>query len=136
MAELEYVHICDYAFTGEGNKACIIGLFDAINAPVFPYTHPIMYVTSKFQGAAHEVVRARVELARPNGEALAQMDPEFVMGPEGGTNVHIQLVGITFPEPGRYAVKISVGGRNLATHSLRVNRAHSHGQSLAPLRAH
>ena len=135
MAEVEYLHICDYAFAGEGGKACIIGVFEAISAPAFPCTHPMMYVAAKFQGTAHEVVRARLEISRPNGEPLVRMEPELVMSAEGTGNLNVQMVGIAFPEPGRYTVRILSDGRTLVSQPLRLTRLQPPaGQP--PLRAH
>ena len=50
MAEVEFMHLCDYAFQAEGGKACIIGIFDGIGAHVFPATHMLMTIAVKFQG--------------------------------------------------------------------------------------
>ncbi len=135
MAQVEYLHLCDYAFAGEGGKACIIGVFEAISASVFPCTHPMMYVAAKFQGTPHEVVRARLEISRPNGEVLVQMEPELVMSADGTGNLHVQMVGIAFPEPGRYSVKILSGGRTLVSQSLHLTRLQSQGAQPPP-RAH
>ncbi len=44
MVEVDYMHICDYAFPAQGGKACIIGIFDRIHATSFPTVHPQMSV--------------------------------------------------------------------------------------------
>ena len=131
MAEIGYVHICDYAFAGNGGKACIIGIFERILVANFPSTHPLMYVTFKLQGAPNEVFRgSRVEMGRPNGDVLAAIDlPEILAGANGGANLHLAFNNVVFQDQGRYTVKILLAGRTLSTTSLQVGRIQ---QSVTP----
>jgi hypothetical protein len=123
MAEVEYLHVCDSAFMAEGGKHCIIGIFDVISAMSFPATHPTLTIAVRLRGQAHEVVPLRIELGRPNGEALGPPVQATVTVDEGGSAfINMNVVGTQFPEPGRYTVKISSGTRTLASHSLRLQK--------------
>jgi len=118
MATVEYLHVCDSAFMAEGGKHCIIGIFDAINAPAFPVTHPSMTVAMRVRGQAHETLSLRVELSRPNGEVLATIPMDITLNEHGSHFVNLNMVGIQFPTAGRYAVKASEGRQTLVSHSL------------------
>jgi hypothetical protein len=123
MAEIEYFHICDSAFMAEGGKHCIIGIFDNINANAFPATHPTLTLAIRLRGHAHEVVPLKIELARPNGEALgAPVQASVTVDAGGSAFINMNVVGTQFPEPGRYTFTISSGGRTLASHSLALQK--------------
>src|ERR1019366_9670014 len=123
MAEVEYLHVCDSAFMADGGKHCIIGIFDVIHAPNFPATHPTLTIVVRLRGQAHEVVPIKFELGRPNGEALGQPVQATITIDEGGSAfINMNVLATTFPEPGRYTVKISSAGRTMASHSLRLQK--------------
>ena len=118
MAEVEFMHLCDYAFQAEGGKACIIGIFDGIGAHVFPATHMLMTIAVKFQGQMHEIAPVKIEVVRPNNETLAAVEGQIGLGPDGGAFIDFKLMNLQFPEPGRYAVRVTSEGRVLASQSL------------------
>jgi hypothetical protein len=122
MAEVEYLHVCDSAFMAEGGKHCIIGIFDAIHSAAFPAVHPVMTVAFRVRGQASEIVSLRIELARPNGEVLGATPLEITIDQQGSAFVNMNMVGTQFPEPGRYAVKVSAAGRTLVSHPLHLHR--------------
>jgi len=124
MVEVEYLHLCDYAFPGEGGKPCIIGIFESILGQQFPLTHQQMYIAVQFKGTPHERFSLRLELGRPNGDVLAGMDvPQQLYLSEHGTAfVNAALNNVVFPEHGRYTVKVISGGRTLHTRSVQLIR--------------
>jgi hypothetical protein len=79
MAEVEYMHICDYAFPAQGGKPCIIGIFDRIIALAFPVAHALMSVAIHLQGTAHEIVPIHVEVGRPNGDVIVRLDGQVAV---------------------------------------------------------
>jgi hypothetical protein len=118
MAEVEYLHVCDYAFAGQGNKPCVIGIFDRISAPAFPVAHALMAIAIQLRGTPHEIVPIKIELARPSGDVLVQMEGQVPVSDGGGAFINFNLINTQFPEPGRYVVKVSSAGRTLVSHSL------------------
>jgi hypothetical protein len=122
MADVEYMHICDYAFTAEGGKACIIGIFDRLRAPTFPATPPRMGLAIKFQGQPHEVTSARIEIGRPNGDVLNFYEIRVTGGEDGGAFIAFTISNLTFPTADRYTIRVLSAGRVLATQSLRVQQ--------------
>ena len=136
MAEVEYMHICDYAFRAEGGKACIIGIFSSINAPSFPFAHPHMVLAIQLRGQAHEVLAIHVEVGRPNGDRLAGVDANISAGADGGALLNVNLMGLKFPEPGRYTVKVLSGAQPLASQSFHLRKAPAPGAAPAPQVTH
>ncbi len=122
MAEVDYMHICDYSFPAEGGKPCIIGIFERITATAFPCHHPVMCIAIQFRGQAHEVIPLVIELRPPAGDAIARAEGSATAGAEGGAFVNLNLVNLRFPEPGRYAVQVASAGRTLVTQTLRLLR--------------
>ena len=122
MVTIEYLHVCDYAFSAEGGKPCIIGIFDAIRAGAFPATHPMMAIAMRLRGSAHELLQLKVELARPSRDVLATMQGEVTMGSDGSAFMQVNMAGVTFPEAGRYVIKVTCAGQALTSHSLQVQK--------------
>lgn len=120
--DVEYMHICDYAFSAEGGKPCIIGIFDQIRAASFPATQAYMVAAIRLTGTPHESGDVRVELGRPNGDTLAGLSGHVTITAEGYANLNCNFVTIQFPSEGRYTFKVSSGGKTLATTSIRVQK--------------
>ena len=118
MAEVEYMHLCDYAFPGQSGKPCVIGIFDRIRALAFPVTHGHMHLAVQLRGQQNEIVPIKIELCRPNGEVLVKIEGRVSISPHGGSFTDFILSNIRFPEPGTYTVKVLSAGRPLATQSL------------------
>jgi hypothetical protein len=127
VAEVEFMHLCDYAFQAEGGKACIIGIFDGIGAHVFPATHMLMTIAVKFQGQMHEIAPVKIEVVRPNNETLAAVEGQIGLGPDGGAFIDFKLMNLQFPEPGRYSVRVTSEGRVLASQSLHLTAVKAPG---------
>jgi hypothetical protein len=136
MAEVEYMHICDYAFPGENGKPCVIGIFDWIAGHQFPVTHNQLFIAIQFRGAPNESIRdVRIEIGRPNGDVLATIPgpPELRTSQDGGAFMNAGVNGLTFPEHGRYTIKAIAGGRALHTKSLQLKRIQMGGQTPPPV---
>ena len=106
MADVKYVHICDYAFTAQGGKPCIIGVFSEVSAPFFPYTHPSMAIALQIQGLPLEVILVRIELAGP-GQLLVEAEANVTTGTSGGAFLVFNLITTRFQAPGHMPFQCS-----------------------------
>jgi uncharacterized protein DUF6941 len=122
MTTVEYLHVCDYAFVGQGGKPGIIGIFDRISASAFPVAHPLMAIAIQLRGTAHETFPIKLELGRPNGDVLVAMDGRVSANDVGGAFMVFNLVNTQFPEAGRYVVKVLSGGQTLVSHGLHLTK--------------
>src|SRR5262245_33197227 len=111
--QVDYLHICDYAFPAQGGKPCIIGIFENITGAQFPLTHAKMCIAVQLRDTPHRPIQFTIEIGRPNGDVITSAQGETTAGPEGGAFVNANIIGATFPEPGRYTVKVISQGQTL-----------------------
>lgn len=131
MANVEYMHICDYAFPAQGGKPCIIGIFEIIWAAAFPATHPRMSIAIQLRGTPHEVIPFVIELGRPNGDVLSRVEGQVPASEDGGAFIGGEMINLLFAEAGRYTIKVSSAGQVLTTQSLHLKKIKS-PQGAAP----
>ena len=122
MVEVDYMHICDYAFPAQGGKPCIIGIFDRIDATSFPTVHPQMSVAIHLLGRQGEAFQLKVELVKPDEDILATLNAQTAISVGGGAFVHLRMMQINFPTPGDYTFRVSADDRLLVTQTLFLRR--------------
>ncbi len=122
MADVEYMHICYYAFPAQGGKACIIGIFDRIHATSFPTVHPQMSVAIHLRGQRGEACELKVELIKPDGDVLATLNAQVAVSSAGSVFVHLHMLSVKFPVPGDYTFRVSADDRLLVTQTLFLRR--------------
>ena len=120
--QVEYLHVCDFAFPAQGGKPCIIGIFERIAGPQFPLTHAVMCIAVQLRDVPHGTIQVGIELGRPNGDVIAKINGEAPASSDGGAFINLNLVNTTFPEPGRYTVKVTSHNQTLAVRSIQVMR--------------
>jgi hypothetical protein len=118
MLQVEYLHLCDYAFTAEGGKPGIIGIFDNVSAPTFPMKQPYMAVAMQLRGESNRLVPITTELKGPSGQAVGSLESKVQTGNDGGKFFVLNLINITFPAAGTYTLTVSSLGTALAMTSL------------------
>lgn len=122
MADINYVHICDYAFPGEGNKPCIVGIFEVVQGPEIPLQHPLMFIAISVKGSPHEQFKFAIEITLPDGKPFARIDAEAGLGEAGMQFIPMRLQNVTFPQIGVYVFSVQAGGREMARTSLHVQQ--------------
>ena len=101
MATVEYMHLCDDAFSGEDGKHCIIGIFDAISATTFPVTYPMITVALRVVGLGQQPLRIRIEIGLPRGDVVAATEGMIEPDVKRTAHVNVKFLTATFPEPGQ-----------------------------------
>jgi hypothetical protein len=103
--EVKAFLLCDYVLQEAGsNKKSLIGIFEQVNSPKFPFRHGRMSVYANITDAQGEydlglkLVRLRdgKPLLEAKGLRIQVADPLAV------AEVGINLEGIVFEEPGKY----------------------------------
>lgn len=125
MPELAWYLTCDHAITDQTGKISIIGEFDTINAPSFPFTLPLFFIVTKWVRSPKETFRYRVNLVAPSGAQLLPPEDQAIPGhPEGGRANGVQgFIGTVFPEPGTYQIEILVDRVPIRVSEFHVNLA-------------
>jgi hypothetical protein len=121
--QVDYLHVCDYAFRAENGKPGIIGIFDYISSVTFPTTHAYMCVAVQFRGQPGHVATIRLVIESQAGEKVFDMpEQKIAFSDTGGAFFNANLLGLTFNAPGRYSVVAMAQGAVLATQSLQLKK--------------
>lgn len=123
---------CHRAGSDDSGQLEIRGIFDELRAPSFPARQPRMRLAGLVSW--NEGERGRVpfliELLDPGDKVVftiqgfseVQESPGSAAPPR--TQLNLPLEDVTFPEPGRYRVRIDVDGTQVYGPSLYLGKAH------------
>lgn len=106
---IKAILICDHIITEAGsNKKSLIGVFENITAPKFPYFHPLMSVYLKLTDAAGEY-KMKIELVdlREN-KVIGKGEVPRVTFPDRLTHYELtfNFAGLRLHHPGKYEFRI------------------------------
>jgi hypothetical protein len=119
--EIDLALLADAATIDGSGKLNILGIFDRLGTSAFPTRHPRMSLVLRFAAGVHELGRhdVGIVLKAPDGKEVVRIDGEMNLsgGPRGlseGVLVpHVlNLDGLVFPVPGRYAFDVIVDGEH------------------------
>lgn len=115
--ETEIFTVCDFAQDNNG-KLTIVGTFDRITPPSFPYVHPTFSVAGRLRFAQKEAGSYQFQLKVNDPEGAAAVPPI-----EGNIQVHknpeteytainfaVQLNQVRFEKPGKYTLELLLDG--------------------------
>lgn len=127
--EVTLALLADYANVTKEGKLNLLGLFDRINAPILPWTHPQMQLVLSFQASPAEydtTKNVEIKLLDADANTKFTISSEFKVPREkSGRNVSINtsiaINNLRFDTEGDYAFHILIGGDAKATIPLRVN---------------
>ena len=123
---------CHRAGSDDSGQLEIRGIFDELRAPSFPARQPRMRLAGLVSW--NEGERGRVpfliELLDPGDKAVftiqgfseVEESPGSAAPPR--TQLNLPLEDVTFPEPGRYRIRIDVDGNQVFGPSLYLGKAH------------
>ena len=128
-AKLNFAHVCDYAFNGEGGKLCIIGVFKNIILQDISKPHPQMFVVTNLSVAKMAgSYKQEIKLVRESdGEEIIKPLVFNFSFSEGNTEVPVdvgviaQLNNVLFSELGKYFFQIYFDENLLAKVPIFVN---------------
>jgi len=131
--EVTYAHLCDYAIVSQEGKISIMGIFDAINAPQVPATHPQMFLAFQISADYAEVGRdftVEVQIVDEDGRQVwgvkggGKVQPPVPVKPGERTTLgHLFAIqAFTFSKFGPYDVNIFLNGQLARRVQLRLNK--------------
>ena len=117
--EVEMFAICDAA-TQQGGRLNILGVFDRISARQFPATHPQCSIAlrMRFDKIEEGDHRVRISFVNADGKpVMPGMDGNIPVkfGDKGETlcaNMVLNVHGLKFETPGKYALDLAIDGRH------------------------
>lgn len=119
--EVDLALLADAATIDGSGKLNILGIFDRLTTSAFPTRHPRLSLVLRFSAGVQEVGKHEVAitLKGPEGKQLVRIDGEMNLAPgpsgTGGAVLvpHIlNMDGLIFPAPGRYAFDVRVDGEH------------------------
>ncbi|MCL4553863.1 MAG: hypothetical protein M1617_07190 [Actinobacteria bacterium] len=111
--------LADWAATTDQGKLVIAGVFETINAPALPATHPMMALALRLAADPGESSNHRLtlRLVDPDGdEVIPALDGDISFGEihpqEGGrAQVILNMPGVLFSKAGAHSLEVLVDGR-------------------------
>jgi hypothetical protein len=102
--------VADYANATGTNKLNIMGIFNELNPPAYPYKHPSLYVIFKLRAELGEFGANRtvtIKFMDTDGQELLSIPqeikvPNITKGKRPEINGVLAVNNLTFPEPGTY----------------------------------
>ena len=70
MAEVAHVFICERAYEDDHGLPSVIGMFDHLWAPAFPFARPEMVIALQMVGHQHETFDVTVEVINPRNQVI------------------------------------------------------------------
>ena len=127
---LKFAIVCDNAFTDPEGRLNIIQVFDTIFAPNFPAIHPRLsivtsYSLDKGDNKTEEYKQLLKIVNTKTGKEMFKL--ERAIKPNAGRDSYVQyianIVGVTFPNEGRYEVLTQLNEKDFGTvASISVNK--------------
>ncbi len=121
--------LADAATVDSAGKLNILGIFDSITSTRFPAKHGLISLVLRFSAGLEQAGQhtIRIRLSGPEGEEVLRLDGEVKFGPgaarDGGQLKipHIlNMDGIVFRAPGRYAFDVDLNGEHQVSLPLQV----------------
>ncbi|PJA86575.1 MAG: hypothetical protein CO141_04045 [Candidatus Moranbacteria bacterium CG_4_9_14_3_um_filter_42_9] len=106
--KLNFLHVCENAFTSSDGKLNIIGIFNQINATNLPALHPRLMIVTSLAGEVKGYMES-IEIISPKGQVIAKAgNPIEIFKEDGSANFIADFVGIVFPDEGKYKITVKV----------------------------
>lgn len=119
--DIDLAVLADAATVDGSGKLNILGVFDRLGADSFPARHPRLSLVLRFTAGLPEAGTHQVDISLrdPEGDEVVHMDGEMQLRPVGGGATDairvphvLNIDGLVFPRPGRYAFDVSVDGEH------------------------
>ncbi len=133
--ELAFAHLADYASVSREGKLSVMGIFENINVPELPYTHPQMFLAFRIVLNYAEVgneIPLKIECVDADGNKVFQANAKFQVaaakgakpkrGDKPALNQILAINGVKFTRAGNHDVNIWVSGQLMAQIDFEVKR--------------
>jgi hypothetical protein len=115
--------LADFANREENGKLNVLGIFDRVQSPKYPYAVPQFFVVIKLTAGPAEYGSKKdvqIVLLDPDGRPKGKINAKGeVPTPEEGGRAAMELVlgmiGVPFEKPGNYAIAVLVNGEEKAS---------------------
>lgn len=109
---IEIFTVCDFACDYGQSKLNIIGTFDHVNAPVYPFQMPQFAIATRLRIGNHEAGKHKmlIKIIDADGKMVNQVDGNLDVRKHptedySVINIAMNVGNMKFPKPGKYAVE-------------------------------
>ncbi len=122
---LQFSVLCDDVRREDNGKFILIGLFEAINAKVFPATHPALFVANRWcKGSAEFTQKIRIVNPKDNSVIFQTDEQAFELADIDRHHTLISKINnLIFPSPGKYWVEILLDGELIINYPIILKEA-------------
>ena len=86
-----------------------------IFAQAVPATHAHATVVIQFRGESGEKATLKIEINRPNGNALTKLEGPVQISEQGGAGVQLKLQNLSLPDYGKYSLNVILDDKTART---------------------
>jgi len=124
----KYSFVCEAANISQSGNLNVLGIFQNINAEVFPTTFAKMVYVASIEFHRSETGKHifKVNFIDSDGKSIIPpLEGEFVVYDNNlFANLLLGIEGIAFPGPGIYAIDLTIDHQHMATDNITVLKAH------------
>jgi len=123
--QINFIHICNYAFLSQDGKLNVIGIFKQINARKFPYIHPKISVVTNI--TINEDIKLKIQILKKEAmEIVSKIEANLNAPKEAkGKKVEVGFISdfnmVKFESVGDYLLEVWVNDTLEKTISFRLN---------------
>lgn len=105
--QAEIIALCDYAIVSKENKLTIAGIFDELRTTKPPAVLARGFLVATVNGTPNTSYQLIVELEHDRRKnIIPPANIDIFTSANGKNNIIMELIGVKFPEEGRYRFKI------------------------------
>ena len=129
---VQYVALCDQIILGNDARPSLIGVFNDLQLPNFPFTLPRLSFAARILMTAEEVGRSykvEVSISDPSGQEVGRPGGDLTLPPPPrgidsvAVDVPLEFPFFEIPAEGRYTFLLHIDGKALAGVQLSIRRA-------------
>lgn len=121
----KYSFVCDAANISQSGNINVLGIFRNINTSSFPCVLPKMTYVSCIEFHRSEVGSHKFKLTFINDDGkdiLPALHGEIAITNHSlVTNIMLDISNVSFPEPGTYAIDLTLNNQNIASDNIIIN---------------
>ncbi|HEX9059510.1 MAG TPA: hypothetical protein VF941_04965 [Clostridia bacterium] len=124
--KLKYSFNCEALNFDVAGNLNVLGIFDSIHGETFPYLFPRMVNVNRIEFHRSEIGKHkfRANIVNDDGKLIANPVEGEINIDDRQTNVNIILEfnGLVFPEPGTYALDLTIDNQHVTTNNIYVRK--------------
>jgi hypothetical protein len=128
--KLDLFTTCDYASISQEGKLSVVGMFDQIMVNSIPTAYAQFFIVGVLMGPPNKNETVTLGIKTPNGsDAIAPQKLDLVLGPNGKSNIIMNIGNFPISEVGFYKINLSLNGKKLGEREVGVFK---NGENLVP----